>query len=180
MGRGINLKVSSKSCSPVIARHILNIHHITIPFQLSWDQFNGIPIFVRQLLKERFCCCLFLRVSCFIFSNRCHGRAIQCNRDSARERCHQFQKKGKLGFQVWMLLITERWYVFPINSVQNLIWIWPLDRKIMNIQILRRLKPETFLIFDQNDEKIRINPHKKQWRKTKSKNNNLLLREKPT
>ena len=63
-------------------------------------------------------------------------------------------------FQVWMLLITERWYVFPINSVQNLIWIWPLDRKIMNIQILQRLKPETFLIFDQNYEKIRLNPQK--------------------
>ena len=114
MGRGINLKVSSKSCSPVIARHILNIHHITIPFQLSWDQFNGIPIFVRQLLKERFCCCHFLRLSCFIFFNRCHGRAIQCNRDSARERCHQFKKKTRIchlpcfDFQVWMLQIINR------------------------------------------------------------------------
>ena len=47
----------------------------------------------------------------------------------------------------------------------------------MNIQILQRLKPETFLIFDQNYEKIRLNPLEKQWRKTKSKNNNLLLRE---
>ena len=107
-------KFPPKVALRLLPAHILNIHHITIPFQLSWDQFNGIPIFVRQLLKERFCCCLFLRVSCFIFFNRCHGRAIQCNRDSARERCHQFRKKTRIchlpcfDFQVWMLQIINR------------------------------------------------------------------------
>ena len=151
-------------CHTDICRLLVVIFSIFIILQFHF-RFLGTSLkvflfFVLHLLKERFGCCLFLKVSCFIFSNRCHGRAIQCNRDSARERCHQFQKKGKLGFQVWMLLITERWYVFPINSVQNLIWIWPLDRKIMNIQILQRLKPETFLIFDQNYEKIRLNPQK--------------------
>ena len=39
----------------------------------------------------------------------------------------------------------------------------------MNIQILQRLKPETFLIFDQNYEKIRLNPQNRNFERQKIK-----------
>ena len=97
-------KLLSGYCQRILSIFITLQFH----FRFLGTSLKVFLFFVLHLLKERFGCCLFLKVSCFIFSNRCHGRAIQCNRDSARERCHQFKKKTRIchlpcfDFQVWM------------------------------------------------------------------------------